>query len=209
MSQDREALSSQKGSSVTPDTLNSESESSVGEILAGALSPEVLDALVKDAQSNGGSLGVQELLNQMTKAVLERALDTELPHHLGYEKGDPARAGTGNSRNGRSTKEGVHCAQSSRVGRSTGPKWGVRAGDRAETIPPAGQYRRGDPVVALADMRAIYTAPTRKPPRSPSKISTSNVAFVVDDQDTQGPPPRHYPASNRGLGGAAGPQSCR
>jgi putative transposase len=89
---------------VTQDTSNSESESSAGEILAGALSPETLDALVKDAQANGGSLGVQELLNQMTKAVLERALETEMTHHLGYEKGDPAGAGTGNSRNGRSAK---------------------------------------------------------------------------------------------------------
>ncbi|MFI0470157.1 transposase, partial [Saccharopolyspora sp. 5N102] len=73
-------------------------------MLAGALSPETLDALVKDAQANGGALGVQELLNQMTKAVLERALETEMTHHLGYEKGDPAGTGTGNSRNGRSTK---------------------------------------------------------------------------------------------------------
>lgn len=89
---------------MTQDTSNSESESSAGEILAGALSPETLDALVKDAQANGGSLGVQELLNQMTKAVLERALETEMTHHLGYEKGDPAGAGTGNSRNGRSAK---------------------------------------------------------------------------------------------------------
>ena len=29
------------------------------------------------------------------------------------------------------------------------------------------------------------------------------------DQDTQGPPARHYRASDRGLGGSAGPQSCR
>ncbi|SFJ64405.1 Transposase, Mutator family, partial [Amycolatopsis regifaucium] len=58
--------------------------------------------LVKEAHASGGSLGVQELLNQMTKAVLERALDTEMTHHLGYEKGDPAGNGSGNSRNGRS-----------------------------------------------------------------------------------------------------------
>lgn len=79
-------------------------DSSAGELLAGVLSSETLDALVKDAQANGGSLGVQDLLNQMTKAVLERALETEMTHHLGYEKGDPAGAGTGNSRNGRSVK---------------------------------------------------------------------------------------------------------
>ncbi|PKW19183.1 mutator family transposase [Saccharopolyspora spinosa] len=86
------------------DASDSNSESNAGEILAGALSPEKLDALVKDAQANGGSLGIQELLNQLTKAVLERALEAEMTHHLGYEKGDPAGAGTGNSRNGRSAK---------------------------------------------------------------------------------------------------------
>jgi transposase-like protein len=28
----------------------------------------------------------------MTKAVLERAMQTEMTHHLGYERGDPGRA---------------------------------------------------------------------------------------------------------------------
>ncbi|MBB2506561.1 transposase, partial [Amycolatopsis echigonensis] len=68
------------------------------------LPPETLDALVKEAYENGGALGAQELLNEMTKAVLERALDAEMTHHLGYEKGDPAGNGSGNSRNGRSPK---------------------------------------------------------------------------------------------------------
>ena len=36
----------------------------------------------------------------MTKAVLERALAAELTDHLGYEPGDPAGHGSGNSRNG-------------------------------------------------------------------------------------------------------------
>ena len=40
----------------------------------------------------------------MTKAVLERALQAEMTHHLGYERDDPAGHGTGNSRNGNSTK---------------------------------------------------------------------------------------------------------
>src|SRR5882757_10523699 len=79
-------------------------ESAASETLAGVLSPESVDALVKDAYANGGSLGVQELLSQMTKAVLERSLEAEMAHHLGYEKGDPSGQGTGNSRNGRSKK---------------------------------------------------------------------------------------------------------
>lgn len=40
----------------------------------------------------------------MTKAVLERALQAEMTDHLGYDVGDPAGHGTGNSRNGRSVK---------------------------------------------------------------------------------------------------------
>ena len=40
----------------------------------------------------------------MTKAVLERALAEELTEHLGYEPGDPAGRGSGNSRNGYTPK---------------------------------------------------------------------------------------------------------
>jgi len=36
--------------------------------------------------------------------VLERALQGEMSHHLGYERDDPAGAGSGNSRNGSSAK---------------------------------------------------------------------------------------------------------
>ena len=45
-------------------------------------------------------MGPDGLLSQMTKAVLGRALCEELSDHVGYEKGDPAGAGSGNSRNG-------------------------------------------------------------------------------------------------------------
>ena len=40
----------------------------------------------------------------MTKGVLERELAEELTDHLGYEVGDPAGQGSGNSRNGYSPK---------------------------------------------------------------------------------------------------------
>jgi putative transposase len=36
--------------------------------------------------------------------VLERALQAEMTYHLGYDAGDPAGRGTGNSRNGTTTK---------------------------------------------------------------------------------------------------------
>jgi putative transposase len=73
--------------------------------LAAALQPEAIDALLADAHAAGTPIdGVDGLLNQMTKAVLERALQGEMAHHLGYERDDPSGIGSGNSRNGHSPK---------------------------------------------------------------------------------------------------------
>jgi transposase-like protein len=44
------------------------------------------------------------LLKQLTKAVLERAMQAELTEHLGYEPHDAAGDNSGNSRNGKSRK---------------------------------------------------------------------------------------------------------
>jgi len=69
------------------------------------MSPSTIDSLIKDAKASGTPLdGVDGLLNQITKAVLERALEAEMSEHLGYEPGDPAGRGTGNSRNGKTSK---------------------------------------------------------------------------------------------------------
>jgi putative transposase len=68
-------------------------------------SPSMIDALLANAQESGTPLdGADGLLNRMTKAVLERALATEMTEYLGYEAGDPSGAGTGNSRNGTGVK---------------------------------------------------------------------------------------------------------
>ena len=57
--------------------------------------------LVRLAKEQGLSLtGPDRLLKQLTKTVLETALNEEMTEHLGYEKHDPAGAGTGNIRNG-------------------------------------------------------------------------------------------------------------
>src|SRR4029453_18118020 len=61
--------------------------------------------LVRLAKEQGLSLtGPDGLLKQLTKTVLETALDEELTGHLGYEKHDPAGAGSGNIRNGTRAK---------------------------------------------------------------------------------------------------------
>lgn len=57
--------------------------------------------LVRLAQEQGLSLtGPDGLLKQLTKTVLETALNEEMTEHLGYEKHDPPETGTGNVRNG-------------------------------------------------------------------------------------------------------------
>ena len=66
---------------------------------------ELADRLLAQAAEQGVELlGEGGLLKQMTKAILERSLQVELTDHLGYEEGDPAGAGSGNSRNGTTPK---------------------------------------------------------------------------------------------------------
>ena len=66
--------------------------------LAELVSPEAVDRMLADADAAG--LSAEGLLQQLTATVLERALGAELDDHLGYVKGDPAGAGSGNARNG-------------------------------------------------------------------------------------------------------------
>src|SRR5438552_17568135 len=62
---------------------------------------ELIDEWLKEGRKPED---VQGLLQQITKLVLERAMQAELTHHLGYEKHDPAGYNSGNSRNGTSPK---------------------------------------------------------------------------------------------------------
>jgi putative transposase len=73
--------------------------------LTALLDPAQIDALLADAETAGTPIdGREGLLALMTKAVLERALDVEIADHLGYDVGDPAGNGSGNSRNGHGRK---------------------------------------------------------------------------------------------------------
>jgi putative transposase len=61
--------------------------------------------LVEAARSGGvGLTGPGGLLTGLTKQVLETALAVEMADHLGYEPHDPSGHGSGNSRNGSTTK---------------------------------------------------------------------------------------------------------
>lgn len=64
----------------------------------------LIDQLLKDYKSPEDVLGENGLLKQLTKAVLERAMQAELSHHLGYEKPSLKGNNSGNSRNGNSKK---------------------------------------------------------------------------------------------------------
>lgn len=67
---------------------------------------QALDQLLEQTLKGGrvDQDTVTSLAKQMTKRLLERALQGELTHHLGYEKHAAAGRGSGNSRNGTSRK---------------------------------------------------------------------------------------------------------
>jgi putative transposase len=69
-----------------------------------SIRPELLDELLAGYEKPEDLLGEEGLFKELKKALLERALGAELSVHLGYERGDPAGRGTGNSRNGYSDK---------------------------------------------------------------------------------------------------------
>ena len=69
------------------------------------ISKEVLDELIKDYKNPEDLLGENGLLKQLTKALLERAMEAELTFDLGFEKNDKSSLKqTGNRRNGTSNK---------------------------------------------------------------------------------------------------------
>jgi putative transposase len=65
-----------------------------------ATTDELLDNLMKDYNKPEDLIGENGLLKQLTKRLLERAMQAELTEHLGYEKHSPQGKNSGNSRNG-------------------------------------------------------------------------------------------------------------
>ena len=66
---------------------------------------QLIAMLVERARGEGLQLsGEGGLLQQLTKRVLESALEGEITDHLGYERHDAAGRGSGNSRNGTRAK---------------------------------------------------------------------------------------------------------
>lgn len=69
-----------------------------------AIKAELVEELLKSAESPEELLGPGGVLQQLKGALMERMLEGELTAHLGYEANDVKGRGTGNSRNGHSAK---------------------------------------------------------------------------------------------------------
>lgn len=65
---------------------------------------ELLDALLKEYGGPAGVTGPNGLLSHMTQAVVNRAMDAELTHHLGYESKEQPPPEQDNRRNGKTSK---------------------------------------------------------------------------------------------------------
>jgi len=69
-----------------------------------AISKDVLDALMKDYKGPDNLTGPNGLLKELTKALVERAMEAEMTEQIGFEKSDQAEKKTTNRRNGSTTK---------------------------------------------------------------------------------------------------------
>jgi len=65
---------------------------------------KIIDKLMKDYQSPEDIFSKDGIFKELQKAILERILEGEMTHHLGYEKNDPKGNNSGNSRNGKNKK---------------------------------------------------------------------------------------------------------
>ena len=119
---------------------------------------EMLDQLMAATDERGLSLtGQGGFLPEMIKAVLERGMEAELTGHLGYDKGDPAGKGSGNSRNGSTPK-----TVSTEVGDIALDQPRDRNSTFASALVPKGARRLG----GLEDMIiSLYAGGMRFPPK--------------------------------------------
>jgi putative transposase len=68
------------------------------------LSDEVVDELLAGARTEEEIVGPGGLLAQLTKRLVERAMEVEMTEHLGYESHHEPPGGAGNTRNGSTPK---------------------------------------------------------------------------------------------------------
>src|SRR5581483_1363808 len=76
----------------------------MGDDLRSKLPDELVDELLAGASSEEEIVGPGGLLSQLTKRLVERAMEVELTDHLGYERHQEPPGGAGNTRNGSTSK---------------------------------------------------------------------------------------------------------
>jgi putative transposase len=69
-----------------------------------AITNDILDELIGNAKSQDDLFGKDGVIKDLSKQLMERMLQGELTHHLGYEKHAVEGHHTGNSRNGKGKK---------------------------------------------------------------------------------------------------------
>ena len=69
-----------------------------------AITKEVLDELMKGYKGPDDFYGPEGLVKQLSKALIERAMQAELTEQIGYERSESGEKATANRRNGKSTK---------------------------------------------------------------------------------------------------------
>lgn len=70
-----------------------------------AISDKILDELIGNAKTADDLFGKGGLVKSLSKRLVERILESEMTHHLGYEKHAVSGNKSGNSRNGVSRKK--------------------------------------------------------------------------------------------------------
>ena len=68
------------------------------------VSNELLDSLLADYKKPEDLIGEDGLLKQLTKKLVERALEAEMAEHLGHARNESVANPAGNTRNGKSKK---------------------------------------------------------------------------------------------------------
>ena len=69
------------------------------------ISDQTLDQLIGNAKTEEDIFGKDGLVKTLAKRIMERILESEMEHHLGYAKHDKSGENSGNSRNGKSNKQ--------------------------------------------------------------------------------------------------------
>jgi hypothetical protein len=134
-----------------------------GPVERGELSDELIDELLGGAQTAEQIAGPDGLLGQLTRRLLERALQAELSDHLGYAPGQAPPGGAGNARNGQPAKTLIT---------DQGPVRVRSARDRKRTFDPKA-------LIFLASMTRRLVRVWRKPGRREERVQDQHLVAAV------------------------------